>query len=58
MAVTSVRKFSVNYEGQLYKVLFIVQDDKAGVKYCVASSANEKLWVDDEKVSMVIPDLE
>ncbi len=55
MAVTAVRKFSVNYEGQFYKVLFIVQDDKAGVKYCVASPANEKLWGDAASFSWVIP---
>ncbi len=43
MAVPAVRKFSIEYNGQRCKVLFILQDDKAGVKYCVASPANEKI---------------
>ncbi len=55
MAVTPVRKFSIVHTGQRCKVSFLLQDATAGVKYCVASPANEKLWGDAASFSWVSP---
>ena len=54
--IASVRKFSLSTEGpngRFHQVLFIHEDKKGNLVYCVAGQDLEQLFIDAKKVTTV-----
>ena len=51
--VTTVRKFSVVFNTELCKVLFIVCNDREEVKFYVQQPNGERRWLEEKNVVRV-----
>ncbi len=58
MAVTAVRKFSIEHNGEVCRVLCIQEDSKGAISYLIANPSGEINWLSDASVRKVYFELD